>query len=339
MSWSLLANTIKAKATTDAIDTTGADLLIVEVVSYSVTPITVSDSKSNTWSYGTEKAVGTCHTRLAYCQGGTVGSAHTFSTNANFYTIAVAAFSGSAASPFDVENGNAGTSPIATGSITPSADGELIISAAGESADGATGSQVYSNNASLSITNQEPAISGNVDGGALAWLAQSTKTSINPTWSGSSGTPSLAVVIAAFKGAAGGGGTTVTATSALETWSGKGASLNAQTNVAASSGLETWSGKSATVASNTNVAASAALETWSGKASTVAALTNISASSALETWSGKAATVNVSGPIVISANSAIETWSGLASTVSAGGVVSAPRNRVFRSKKHVIYGG
>jgi len=124
-----------------------------------------------------------------------------------------------------------------------------------------------------------------------------------------------AAVIATLFVAAGGGGTNVTATSAAETWSGRTAALNIQTVVSATNGSETWSGKAATVAANTA----------------------ITAGNGAETWAGQAATVQISGPITIAAGNATELWSGFAATVSAaGGVVQ--RNRVFRAKKHVIYG-
>ena len=211
MAWSVLAHTIATRATTTAIDTTGADLLVVAVSSYSTTPVTVSDSKSNTWSPRTEKASGNNHTRLFFCQGGTVGSAHTFSTNADFYDIAVAAFSGSGAIPFDVENGAAAVaSALATGSITPAVNGELIVSALGETADGGI-SRTYSVDSGLTITDQNGAAGGNHNGLGLAYFAQTTAAAINPTWSITGGANNIAAVIASFKPAAGGGGITADA--------------------------------------------------------------------------------------------------------------------------------
>lgn len=206
MAWSLIAHKIAVKTSTAAINSTGADLFIVAVTSYSTTPITVSDSASNTWTGLTERTSGNNHLRIFYCQGGTTSATHTFSTNANFYCIEVAVFSGSAATPFDVENGNtSGTtvSSLTTGSITPAGNGELIVSAFGLGADAATSACTLSVNSSLTITDQTTAVNGVNDGGALAYFAQPTAAAINPTWTLSVAQSVVTASIAAFKGAGG----------------------------------------------------------------------------------------------------------------------------------------
>lgn len=208
MAFALIAHTAAANATTTAINTTGADFIIVAVCSYSTTPVTNSDSASNTWSQLTEvQAVSAnAHLRMFYVQAPTTSASHTFSTNANFYAIAVAAFSGSQATPFDVQSTASATSlTIQPGSITPAGNGELIISSVGMSADGASG-QTWSVDSSMTISDQIAPTGGAHNGLALAYLLSSTGA-INPTWTASGGgSPNQAAAIAAFKGSGGGGG-------------------------------------------------------------------------------------------------------------------------------------
>src|SRR5690349_3343729 len=96
-------------STTSAIDTTGADFIVVGVLYSQAHHPTVSDSKSNTWT-----AVGSAHdssqegVQLYFCHNPTVGSGHTFSAlaSSSFASPFVIAFSGSDASPLDQQTGN-----------------------------------------------------------------------------------------------------------------------------------------------------------------------------------------------------------------------------------------
>src|SRR4051794_24890452 len=110
------ANGNNSVATTGGIDTTGAGLLVAAVATYSGSA-TVSDSKGNTWSPLTRYGAGGNKIQMFWSPPSTVGAGHTFTaTSAGFSaTIAVAAYSGQAATPFDAESGAAADSP---GSIT-----------------------------------------------------------------------------------------------------------------------------------------------------------------------------------------------------------------------------
>ncbi len=74
-----VASTNGNTITSGAITTTGANLIVVNVGSYSVNPATFGDSKSNIWTALTLQSVTSgVQTRLYYCVNPTVGSGHTF---------------------------------------------------------------------------------------------------------------------------------------------------------------------------------------------------------------------------------------------------------------------
>lgn len=196
--------------TTGAIDTTGADLIVLTVSWYTAgSAITVSDSKSNTWTPRTTRTSDFINTAIMYFRGGSVGSGHTFtvsSVGTSFSAIVVAAFSGSASVPYDVENGagnggSPGTS-LQTGNVTPSEDNELVITGMGLNASMAS----TAINGAFVIPEAMAYNSGVNFGAALAYLIQTTATAANPTWSWGS-VDDCSTAIATFKAAAAGGGT------------------------------------------------------------------------------------------------------------------------------------
>lgn len=196
MAWTLVASAI-ADGTTSSIDTTGADLLVA-VVAGNVDPLTVSDNKSNTWTGLTQQTQsGSLLGRLFYVRGGTVGTGHTFDAGASFRTVGVLAFSGSATSPFDQQNGATGSSALSTGSITPTEDNELVIAGWALGNDANT----FSVSGSFTVQVANTAVSGVTYGAALAYLIQTTAAAANPalTWSGGGAS---AAMIASFKMAA-----------------------------------------------------------------------------------------------------------------------------------------
>jgi hypothetical protein len=186
--------------TTSSIDTTGANLIVVSLSGY-LSVGNLTDSKSNTWTALTAQT-NVVSVRLFYCYSPTVGSGHTFTQSANTYgCIGVLAFSGADASPFDVENGaTSSTSPLSTGSVTPSDNGSLLVT-------GLCGV----NNGTYSVTESFTSLfaanysAGSNMGGACGYKVQATAAAINPAWSFSP-SASTAVAIAAFTPAAGGGG-------------------------------------------------------------------------------------------------------------------------------------
>ena len=206
MAWTLKANTLATPGsgggTTSAIDTTGADLLIVGVSAYADNTATnPTDSKGNSWTALTRSPVNDPSCRFFYALPGTVGTGHTFtwSSAGSYPVIMVLAFGGVGASPFDKENGARGVtvSSLATGSVTPVEDGELLVSIwAGLE----TGTNPSCDNG-FSLVDSVAFGNGNNCPGASAYLVQATAAAINPTWSWTTAS-TAAAALATFKVAA-----------------------------------------------------------------------------------------------------------------------------------------
>lgn len=206
-----IANTIKignsgTTTTTDAIDTTGADFIVVAIGYDNSQPKpTITDSKGNSWSARTAYLSGgsVVNVCLFYCRPSSVGSGHTFTSTAAggmYGPVAALAFSGSVASPYDQESGTGNTATsIQPGSITPSEDNCLLITAlAYESSD------TTSIDSGFTISNQIDFSAGASYGLALAYLIQTSAAAANPTWS-RSGAQKNAATMATFKAAAAAG--------------------------------------------------------------------------------------------------------------------------------------
>lgn len=210
MAWSRLAHIGSTQAasplTTSGIDTTGADLLVAIVYVHNTnSPGVVSDSKGNSWSYGTTYGSANGSIRIAYCVPASVGSGHTFTNTFGALSVGIEvfAFSGANATPFDVENGLNNDSSVATfqpGSVTPSQANSLIIAGVNwfntvtsPSIDSGFTISDYTDNGSTSYY------------GASAYLEQGAAASVNPTWSWTT-TRNVRGAIMVFKPAAGAGG-------------------------------------------------------------------------------------------------------------------------------------
>ena len=206
MAITLIASTVKATAdtnsvTTDAIDTTGANLIvIVESIYGGVT--TPTDSKSNgSWTGLTAQTVNNESCRIYYHVAPTVGTGHTFTVTAtaHYMAIAVFAFAGAHASaPFDVQNGSTGgggETSRQTGEITPSEAGCVVVT--GVMTDPGT-AHTMSGYTSVQV-NYAAGVNLGCGG---SYLIQTTATPTNPTWTWTTGAVATAV-IASFKSAAG----------------------------------------------------------------------------------------------------------------------------------------
>lgn len=184
-------------ATTSAIDTTGANLIVISVGDGGTS--TPTDSKGNTWTGLTVRNVGgDLRGRLYYSYAPTVGTGHTFTVPNSYGAIAVAAFSGAVASPFDVENGAADTDGGGTtqpGSVTPSENSEIVITGLGLGGSANT----LSINGGFTIAASVDGIHGTQYGAAIAYLIQTTAAAANPTWSYSGGSTAICATIASFK--------------------------------------------------------------------------------------------------------------------------------------------
>lgn len=209
MAFALIDHTIASSTagfsvTSSGINTTGADLITIMVSDSSAffATIVLSDNKTNTWTARTfYDDGGNPAGKLFYCVSPSVGSGHTFSiATGRFPTIAIAAWSGSHATPVDQETGTVTTATtISTGSITPSVDNCLVIAAC------AVQSQIPVVSAGTPVMLDSVAESGNAWGAGLAYEIQTTATAGGVTFSHASSTHWAATIIS-FKPATGGGG-------------------------------------------------------------------------------------------------------------------------------------
>lgn len=200
-SYTFLVQTTKGgdvtTVTSDAIDTSGATFIAIAIAHYSSPHGTLSDSKGNSWNARTTYGSGSYFITEHWCRPTTVGSGHTFtvaSAGGTYPAIAIMAFSGGDATPYDTENGVASGSftTLQPGSITPSQNNCLVVSAISWSA-----ATTCSINGGFST----PQFVKNVSGGqwvGQSYLIQTTAAAANPTWT-LDGLNAGSAAIASFK--------------------------------------------------------------------------------------------------------------------------------------------
>lgn len=180
-------STDTSNVTTGAIDTTGANLLILAAGFYpAITGVpTITDSKGNTWTGLVAQDDGQARVRLWYSTPTTVGAGHTFTLagSLTYPAIVVGAFGNAKpASPFDTQTGTAvppGSTSFNSGALLPSLSNELIVSAIG--LNQASGTLAV--DSGMSIVDQVNGQGGSHDSIGMAYIVQTTATSINPMWS------------------------------------------------------------------------------------------------------------------------------------------------------------
>lgn len=207
--------TSSLKATSAAMDTTGADLIVAAIAYYGqsfgggsngpVLLASFSDSKSNTWTAlltDHRAASGPnqyCGCIMAYIKNPTsVGSSHTFTFNqgaegANYPAIAVIALSGSnLTTPLNVQNGSAPTATstiVSPGTITANAS-DIAITAI-QIAETFSGVTIPSGFTYAPNTGQD-IVGGQSFGIKMAYLLN-CGTVTTPTWVGTSDIRSTAI--------------------------------------------------------------------------------------------------------------------------------------------------
>jgi hypothetical protein len=210
-SWGLINHIAKGSpdsanvdTTPTPINTTGADLLVAIVGSYSGGSVdgfsdTVGAALHNSWTPLTSYTVGSTRATLYWSTPTHVGSDHIFTVfgTSSYCCLTVAVFSGSHASPFDVQAGGGATSATASAGsgITPTQNSELII--AGVSINGASVSSI---DPGFSIIDGVSFSSGVHLGCSLAWGTQTAAVPVNPNWA-LSGSTDWSAAIASFKAA------------------------------------------------------------------------------------------------------------------------------------------
>lgn len=188
--------------TTDALDTTGCNLIVLDVTYYtgSAAP-TISDSKGNTWTALTARTGGVPATRQYYCINPTVGTGHTFtcSGTSSFSSICATCATSTGTPSFDTQNGAAlgSLTSAQPGSVTPSVDGCLIVTGLNCWTGNAT--PTLSINSSFTIGSYQT-YAGSVDfGGGQAYLIQTTAAAVNPTWSWTGASSETTLTIGVYK--------------------------------------------------------------------------------------------------------------------------------------------
>jgi len=169
---------------TGALDTTGANLLVVAVTEFENTAdAIISDSKGNVWTLCAAIAItGAQNLRLFYSIPTTVGVGHTFqAAGAGTYpSICVQAWKTSGAATFDHANAlsfEGVTSNPHPGEVSPTANGSLLITALGHGALITTAIEP-----GFTETSEAGFISGSCFGTALAYKVQNPAIPIDPIW-------------------------------------------------------------------------------------------------------------------------------------------------------------
>lgn len=207
MTIALVSSTAKQgnvnSVTTSAINTVGANLIVIAIGWYSVTSPSVSDNQGNgaPTALTTSNIASDVGCKLYYYLNPTTNASHTFTFGPSsiYGGLIVAAFSGvKTTSAFDQQAGatSSSASGLATGSVTPTEDNELVIFAA---AKGGASSTVDSTTVGSMIGNFG-GITAVTYALGMGYEIQTTATARNPTLSGSVSSV-MAARIATFKAA------------------------------------------------------------------------------------------------------------------------------------------
>lgn len=170
-----------AGATTGAIDTTGAGLLVAIVSNYSVGIVGApTDSKGNTWTRCDLQAINSISVRLAFYVSvpSSVGSGHTFTSGGQFTALAVLAFDVGTVYPRELawlqSTGTTIASTGPTGTVVGS-----VAAVAGNIDNTVSAGNGYS------ISYQAPVLAGQHMSLAAAYLIGTGAQAPSFSWSGS----------------------------------------------------------------------------------------------------------------------------------------------------------
>lgn len=207
MGFSLIGTRVKAATgagttavTTDALDATGATILVACVAWYNPGSITttVTDSLGNTWTPLTQISASSGRLQLWYCLNPTVGASQTvtatWSTSGAYGVLSLVAYGGATAYHQGQVNASslAGITSLAAGSVTPDKPGSLIVSSVallGSSPQGATAT----NDAGLTSFGAN-FVGGTNIGATTAHGLVSSSTTVTHSWTNSS-VPTIAQAV------------------------------------------------------------------------------------------------------------------------------------------------
>jgi len=196
---STIGQTGPNSATTTAINTTSANLIVVFISSYAggaTVDGVLSDSKGNTWIglAGYSAPTFPIRSRLYYCLNPSVGTGHTFTITGNDTYASIGANAYSGVGGLESESGNSANpaTTLQTGNLNPLFNNSLLIT--GLSFGAASTASIDS---SFIISNQANWNSGVSEGGAVAYKIQTSASAENPTWTIGSSTQ-MSTVMAVF---------------------------------------------------------------------------------------------------------------------------------------------
>lgn len=194
------------------LDTTGYDLIVILVTSYATQYVAgITDNKGNTYTAGPNTTSGAgSDVQLWYKYAPTVGTNTQFSVSctSSYPGVIVIGVTGALTSstPFDqsdIGSTIAGTSVQTAGTVTPTFDNEIIFSGLSSGASSDV-DMTISGNGFIKIAGLDFVGSTNI-AAAIAYVIQTSKTGVRPTWSSSTSTVGLATVVGSFQSVPSGG--------------------------------------------------------------------------------------------------------------------------------------
>jgi hypothetical protein len=167
-------------ATTPAINTTGATLLIMMAADYAQasTSDTRSDSKGNTWIPLQNCAAGVNNVTAWYTLNPVTDSAHTFQVKGSYTSMAVLAFAGVSSFQSVACNISTGGTTLAAGPVTTTVP-SLLVTVISHAMPGRTVTDGFA------ISDFQPY--GSSEGIAAAYLIQQAAGTSNPVWTNNAG--------------------------------------------------------------------------------------------------------------------------------------------------------
>lgn len=180
-------------ATSSAIDTTGAGLIVVGVtVGGAPATNSITDNKANQWTALTAASgTGRNGLRMFYAKRPLVGAGHTFTDSAGSNgSMIVSAFSGILVDPFDGQgtgSSGAGSTSLDAGLVSPIHDYELIVTCF--TIDDPAGNTIAC--AGFTVIDTFDVVVGSTYGLSMAYQVQGVKTPVNPHWTRSNANTQL----------------------------------------------------------------------------------------------------------------------------------------------------
>ena len=177
----LIAHTGTNVVPTGAIDSTGANLLVVVVGNYGSSG-GVTDNKGNVFSLAYSVSDGN-YLRFYYSYNPVVGPGHNFTSSSPYCSVVAMAFSGAAGIGLDkFSQSLSHANNVQPGSITPSMDGELLVTAC--SGDGLVWpSASISGSGFTTVLENIAYAGGNGEPLVVSCIVQGAAAPANPTWS------------------------------------------------------------------------------------------------------------------------------------------------------------